>query len=243
MLSWSAYHLSNRYTTRANSDALGASSPMTMPWSAILCCPGKEQDPLSQVLQLIRGMAHFPVSMSQDQLSHLPRMARGRSGGHLSLAYATTQQMSGKASSVLLTPSWPAATMASSPVLPDVGGRPSLLRTAAGRANAPTLMASGPALLQCLGGGQSYPFTALRDQPTLGDKPDQGPLLAFGGNRPTVLLLDHRPRQGPLWQHGPGPQVFFLTTLESPALPLFIVHAFFCFLFSSVSQPLTYLSS
>lgn len=29
--------------------------------------------------------------------------------------------------------------------------------------------------------------------------------LTFGGNRPTMLLQGHRPKQGPLWQHRPGP--------------------------------------
>lgn len=207
-------------------------------------CPGKEQDPLSQVLQLIRGMARFPVSMSQDQLSYLPRMARGRSGRHLSLAYATTQQMSGKASSVLLTPSWPATTMASSPVLPEVGVRPSLPRTAAGRANASTLMASGPALLQCPGGGQSYRFTALRDQPTLGDRPDQGPLLAFGGNRPTVLLPDHRPRQADRAFCGSMGQDlrFFSSQLLNHHLYLSSMSTHSSASFSLPSPPLTYLS-
>jgi hypothetical protein len=32
----------------------------------------------------------------------------------------------------------------------------------------------------------------------------RGLCLAFGGNRPAILLQGHRPRQGLLWQHGPA---------------------------------------
>lgn len=43
------------------------------------CCPGERQGSLSQMLQLVRAGPILP-------LSHLPPVARGEAGGHLSLS-------------------------------------------------------------------------------------------------------------------------------------------------------------
>lgn len=68
--------------------------------------------------------------------------------------------------------------------------------------------------------------------------------MAFGGNRP-LLLWGHGPKHGLQWQHRPRPHYslrwphWFLTTLVTPVLPLFIVPTPFCFFFSSISPTLT----
>ena len=52
--------------------------------------------------------------------------------------------------------------------------------------------------------------------------------LGFGGNRP-LLLQGRGPRCGPRQHHWLLTSGLFLTTLESPVLPLFIVPTSFCF--------------
>lgn len=73
-------------------------------------------------------------------------------------------------------------------------------------------------------------------------------LLAFGGNRPQLLqgLRLRGTPPPPTWSQLTSPATYhrqFLTTLESPDLPLFIVHTSFSFFFSSISLPLTCSSS
>lgn len=112
----------------------------------------------------------------------------------------------------------------------------------------------GSALLLSCPQGQTSCDTEVRGRPILQctqtstchqvTVQPRGDHLAFGGNRP-LLLWGHGPKHGLQWQHRPRPHYslrwphWFLTTLVTPVLPLFIVPTPFCFFFSSISPTLT----
>lgn len=89
--------ISYAFSLRAGSPVLPPPTPPP-PELTLLCCPGKVQGPLSQVLQLVKGRASSTELMTCGQLSLSARGGEGGGKGAPSLC----QQMSGMVSSPTL---------------------------------------------------------------------------------------------------------------------------------------------
>jgi hypothetical protein len=112
------------------SHALRAGLPMPLPSGpAPLCYPGKVQGLLFQVLQPSKGRVNSPALTTWGPIFQTKQIARSMGGvqewGHHPHPHATSQQMSGGASSILLCPwGWltcSPSTRASTTVLPRQG--------------------------------------------------------------------------------------------------------------------------
>ena len=112
-----------------------------------------------------------------------------------------------------------------------------MLQLMRGSTSCPALRTPGPALPQCPGEGRGQ-LCILRHQYDTRWPPRQG--LSAWFSVTTDPAIAGPQARAPPWHHRAQVAThirLFLTTLESPVLPLFAVPTSFCFSFSSISPP------